>query len=139
MKMSQLYMPTLREVPSDADIMSAQLLLRAGMIRKLVSGVYSFLPLGFRAMKKIESIVREEMNNSGAIELLMPVIQPAEIWQQSPNRCLCFTMLILRRLHSLKLSKLACSMMLMPPVWFMCTFMPNSTGLFSLPLTMGRT
>lgn len=83
MKMSQLYMPTLREVPSDADIVSAQLLLRAGMIRKLVSGVYSFLPLGFRAMKKIEHIVREEMDAHGAQEVLMSAIQPREIWEAS--------------------------------------------------------
>lgn len=83
MKMSQLYMPTLREVPSDADIVSAQLLLRAGMIRKLVSGVYSFLPLGFRAMKKIEHIVREEMDGHGAQEVLMSAIQPREIWDAS--------------------------------------------------------
>ena len=83
MKMSGLYMPTLREVPSDADIMSAQLLLRAGMIRKLVSGVYSFLPLGFRAMKKIEDIVRSEMDAHEAQEVLMSAIQPREIWDQS--------------------------------------------------------
>ena len=83
MKLSNLYMPTLREVPSDADIMSAQLLLRAGMIRKLVSGVYSFLPLGFRAMKKIEAIVREEMDAHDAQEVLMSAIQPREIWDAS--------------------------------------------------------
>ncbi len=83
MKMSSLYMPTLREVPSDADIMSAQLLLRAGMIRKLVSGVYSFLPLGFRVMKNIEQIVREEMDAHGAQEVLMSAIQPREIWDAS--------------------------------------------------------
>ncbi len=83
MKMSNLYMPTLREVPSDADIMSAQLLLRAGMIRKLVSGVYSFLPLGFRVMKNIEQIVREEMDAHGAQEVLMSAIQPREIWDAS--------------------------------------------------------
>ncbi len=83
MKMSNLYMPTLREVPNDADIMSAQLLLRAGMIRKLVSGVYSFLPLGFRAMKKIENIVREEMDRHDAQEVLMSAIQPREIWDAS--------------------------------------------------------
>lgn len=83
MKMSNLYMPTLREVPSDADIMSAQLLLRAGMIRKLVSGVYSFLPLGFRVMKNIEQIVREEMDAHDAQEVLMSAIQPREIWDAS--------------------------------------------------------
>lgn len=83
MKMSNLYMPTLREVPSDADIESAQYLLRAGMIRKLVSGVYSYLPLGFRIMKKVEKIVREEMDAFGAQEVLMSAIQPKEIWEQS--------------------------------------------------------
>ncbi|MCD4714941.1 MAG: proline--tRNA ligase [Clostridiales bacterium] len=83
MRMSNLYMPTLREVPNDADIISAQLLLRAGMIRKLVSGVYSFLPLGFRVMKKVERIVREEMDRYGAQEVLMSAIQPREIWEES--------------------------------------------------------
>ncbi len=83
MKMSNLYMPTLREVPNDADIESAQFLLRAGMIRKLVSGVYSYLPLGFRIMKKVEQIVREEMDAYGAQEVLMSAIQPREIWEQS--------------------------------------------------------
>ncbi len=76
-------MPTLREVPNDADIESAQFLLRAGMIRKLVSGVYSYLPLGFRIMKKVEQIVREEMDAYGAQEVLMSAIQPREIWEQS--------------------------------------------------------
>lgn len=83
MRMSQLYMPTLREVPNDADIESAQFLLRAGMIRKLVSGVYSYLPLGFRVMKKVEQIVREEMDAFGAQEVLMSAIQPKEIWEES--------------------------------------------------------
>lgn len=81
--MSYLYMPTLREVPNDADIISAQLLLRAGMIRKLVSGVYSFLPLGFRVMKNVERIVREEMDKFGGQEVLMSAIQPREIWEES--------------------------------------------------------
>jgi prolyl-tRNA synthetase len=83
MRMSKLYMPTLREVPSEAEIPSHQLLLRAGMIRKLVSGVYSYLPLGFRVIKKIEDIVREEMDAAGAQEVLMSAIQPAELWQES--------------------------------------------------------
>jgi prolyl-tRNA synthetase len=81
--MSYLYMPTLREVPNDADIISAQLLLRGGMIRKLVSGVYSFLPLGFRVMKNVEAIVREEMDRFGGQEVLMSAIQPKEIWEES--------------------------------------------------------
>lgn len=81
MRMSNLYMPTLREVPAEAEIPSHKLLLRAGMIRKLVSGVYSYLPLGYRVIRKIENIVREEMDNAGAQELLMSAIQPKELWE----------------------------------------------------------
>jgi len=81
--MSKLYMPTLREVPSEAEIASHQLLLRAGMIRKLVSGVYSYLPLGYRVIRKVEQIVREEMNASGSQEVLMSAIQPSELWKES--------------------------------------------------------
>lgn len=81
--MSKLYMPTLREVPSEAEIPSHKLLLRGGMIRKLVSGVYSYLPLGYRVIRKIENIVREEMDNAGSQELLMSAIQPKEIWESS--------------------------------------------------------
>ncbi|NLY66475.1 MAG: proline--tRNA ligase [Tissierellia bacterium] len=83
MRMSNMYMPTLREVPTEAEIPSHQLLLRAGMIRKLVSGVYSYLPLGYRVIKKIENIVREEMDNIGCQELLMSAIQPRELWEES--------------------------------------------------------
>ncbi|WP_025642706.1 proline--tRNA ligase [Schnuerera ultunensis] len=83
MRMSKLYMPTLREVPSEAEIPSHKLLLRAGMMRKLVSGVYSYLPLGYRTVKKIENIVREEMDNAGSQELLMSAIQPKELWESS--------------------------------------------------------
>ncbi|HXF09667.1 MAG TPA: proline--tRNA ligase [Desulfuromonadaceae bacterium] len=75
--------PTLREAPADAEILSHKLLLRAGLIRKLAGGVYTFLPLGLRALRKVEQIVRDEMNRAGAIELLMPALQPPEIWQQS--------------------------------------------------------
>jgi prolyl-tRNA synthetase len=81
--MSKLYMPTLREVPSEAEIPSHKLLLRAGMMRKLVSGVYSYLPLGYRVIRKIEDIVREEMDNAGSQELLMSAIQPKELWEAS--------------------------------------------------------
>lgn len=81
MKMSKMYMPTLREVPADAEIPSHQLLLRAGMIRQLVSGIYSYLPLGYRVIRKIEQIVREEMDNAGSQELLMSAIQPRELWE----------------------------------------------------------
>lgn len=83
LRMSNLYAPTLKEDPSDADIDSARLLLRAGMLRKAASGLYTFLPLGFRVLKKIENIVREEMDASGAQEILMPVLQPAELWEES--------------------------------------------------------
>ncbi|MGO4887744.1 proline--tRNA ligase [Anaerobacillus sp. MEB173] len=80
----KLYMcPTMREVPADADIASHQLMLRAGLIRQSAAGVYSFLPLGMRAVQKVEEIVREEMNEAGGQELLMPAIQPAELWQES--------------------------------------------------------
>jgi prolyl-tRNA synthetase len=75
--------PTLREAPSDAEIISHKLLLRAGLIRKLAGGVYTFLPLGLRALRKAEQIIREEMNRAGAIEVLMPALQPKEIWEQS--------------------------------------------------------
>ena len=75
--------PTLREAPADAEILSHKLLLRAGLIRKLAGGVYTFLPLGLRALRKVEQIVREEMDRAGAIEVLMPALQPPEIWQQS--------------------------------------------------------
>lgn len=83
MRMSKMYMPTLREVPSEAEIPSHQLLLRAGMTRRLASGVYSYLPLGYRVIKKIEKIVREEMDMAGSQELLMSAIQPKELWDAS--------------------------------------------------------
>ncbi len=83
MRMSKMYMPTLRETPSEAEIPSHQLLLRAGMIRKLVSGIYSYLPLGYRAIKKVEKVVREEMDAAGSQELLMSAIQPRELWEAS--------------------------------------------------------
>src|SRR6266699_2895418 len=80
---SKTLIPTLREAPADAEILSHKLLLRAGLIRKLAGGVYSFLPLGLRALRKVEQIVREEMDRAGAIEVLLPALQPPEIWQQS--------------------------------------------------------
>ena len=83
MKWSQTLIPTLREAPAEAEILSHKLLLRAGLIRKLAGGVYSFLPLGHRALRKIEQIVREEMDRAGALELLMPALHPKEIWEQS--------------------------------------------------------
>ncbi|MGM7681665.1 proline--tRNA ligase [Cytobacillus sp. Hm23] len=83
MKQSQTFIPTLREVPADAEVKSHQLLLRAGFIRSNASGVYSFLPLGKRVLHKIETIVREELDRIGAVELLMPALQQAELWQES--------------------------------------------------------
>lgn len=82
-RMSKLYAPTLKEVPAEAELASHQLLLRSGMIRKSAAGIYSFLPLGYRVLSKIENIVREEMNAIGSQELLLPVVQPAELWQES--------------------------------------------------------
>jgi prolyl-tRNA synthetase len=76
-------MPTLKETPAEADVLSHQLMLRAGLIRKLASGIYTYLPAGLKSIKKVENIIREEMNRSGAIELLMPAVQPAELWQES--------------------------------------------------------
>lgn len=83
MKLSQLFVPTLREEPADAEVVSHRLLLRAGYIRRVTSGVYDFLPMGLRVLRNIESVVREEMNRAGAQELLMPMVQPADLWQQS--------------------------------------------------------
>jgi len=83
MKWTQTLIPTLREAPADAEILSHKLLLRAGLIRKLAGGVYTFLPLGLRALRKVEKIVREEMDRAGGVEVLMPALQPPEIWQQS--------------------------------------------------------
>ena len=77
------FIPTLKEVPSDAEVTSHRLLVRAGMIRQVSRGVYDFLPLALRTLRKIEGIVREEMNRAGAQELLMPVTSPAELWQDS--------------------------------------------------------
>ena len=83
MRTSNFPLQTLKEVPSDAEIASHQLMLRAGLIRKLAAGLYTWLPLGLRVMRKVENIVREEMDRAGALEVLMPAIQPAELWQES--------------------------------------------------------
>jgi len=83
MYLSKFQLTTLKETPSDAEISSHQLMLRAGLIRKLASGLYTWLPLGLRVMRKVENIVREEMNNCGALEILMPAVQPSELWQES--------------------------------------------------------
>src|SRR6516162_7065795 len=83
MRRSRYFLPILRESPKEAEIASHRLMLRAGMMRQEAAGIYAFLPLGFRALQKICAIVREEQDRSGAIELLMPTIQPAELWRES--------------------------------------------------------
>lgn len=83
MRWTETFIPTLKETPAEAEIISHKLLLRAGLIRKLAGGLYTFLPLGLRALRKIEQIVREEMNRAGALEVLMPALQPPEIWKQT--------------------------------------------------------
>jgi prolyl-tRNA synthetase len=83
MKASQFHISTLKEAPTDAEIASHTLMTRAGMIKKLAGGIYNYMPMGLRVIRKIENIIREEMNNAGAIELLMPVLQPAELWMES--------------------------------------------------------
>ncbi len=83
MRYSEMFLPTMKETPSDAEIASHQLMLRAGMIRKLAGGIYSYLPLGYRVIRKVENIVREEMNRAGAQEVFMPAVQPAELWMES--------------------------------------------------------
>ena len=83
MKASQFYISTLKEAPTDAEIASHQLMTRAGMIKKLGAGIYSYMPMGLRVIRKVEAIVRDEMNKAGAVEMTMPVIQPAELWQET--------------------------------------------------------
>lgn len=83
MRYSEMFLPTIREIPSDAEVISHQLMIRAGMIRKLTSGIYSYLPLGYRVIQKLEQIIREEMNKAGAQEVHLPMVQPSELWQES--------------------------------------------------------
>ena len=83
MKATQFFISTLKEAPADAEVVSHQLMLRAGFIKRLGAGIYSYMPMGLRVIRKVEAIIREEMNRAGAIELLMPVVQPAELWQES--------------------------------------------------------
>ena len=83
MKVSQFPLATVKETPADAEIVSHQLMMRAGMIKKIAAGIYSWQPLGLRILRKAEAVVREEMNRAGALELLMPAVQPAELWQES--------------------------------------------------------
>jgi prolyl-tRNA synthetase len=83
MKASQTFLATLKEAPADAEVVSHQLMVRAGLIRKLSAGIYNYLPLGLKVIRKVENIIREEMNLAGVIELLMPIVQPAELWQET--------------------------------------------------------
>ncbi|MDO8306418.1 MAG: aminoacyl--tRNA ligase-related protein, partial [Herminiimonas sp.] len=83
MRASRFFVSTLKEAPSDAEIVSHKLMLRAGMIKRVGSGIYSYMPMGMRVIRKVEAIVREEMNRSGAVELAMPLVQPAELWQET--------------------------------------------------------
>ncbi len=83
MKASQFFISTLKEAPADAEVTSHQLMMRAGMIKRLGAGIYSYMPMGLRVIRKVEAIIREEMNRAGAVELLMPVVQPAELWQET--------------------------------------------------------
>ena len=83
MRYSQIFLPTTKETPAEAEVVSHQLLLRAGFIRKLSAGVYTYLPVGLRVLQKVSAIVREEMNRAGALEVLMPIVQPADLWEES--------------------------------------------------------
>jgi len=83
MRLSRYFLPTLKETPSEAQIVSHRLMLRAGLVRQEAAGIYAWLPLGFRVLKKIEQIVREEQNRAGAIEILMPTLQPSDLWKET--------------------------------------------------------
>src|SRR6476620_303183 len=83
MKASQFFISTLKEAPADAEVVSHRLMTRAGMIKKLGAGIYTYMPMGLRVIRKVEAIVREEMNRAGAVECVMPVVQPAELWQET--------------------------------------------------------
>ncbi len=83
MRATQFFLNTLKEAPADAEVISHQLMMRAGMIKRLAGGIYTYMPVGLRSIRKVENIIREEMNRAGALELLMPAVQPAELWQES--------------------------------------------------------
>jgi prolyl-tRNA synthetase len=87
MKASQFFISTLKEAPADAEVVSHQLMMRAGMIKRLSAGIYSYMPMGLRVIRKVEAIIREEMNRAGAVELLMPVVQPAELSRLTGRSC----------------------------------------------------
>src|SRR4029453_5070489 len=83
MRVSKFYLSTLKEAPAEAEVVSQKLMLRAGLIKKLGSGLYTWMPLGLITLRKVEQIIREEMNRAGALEIVMPVVQPAELWQET--------------------------------------------------------
>ncbi len=83
MKASRFFISTLKEAPADAEVASHRLMLRAGFIKRLSAGIYTYMPMGLRVIRKVEDIVRQEMNAAGAVQLLMPVLQPAKLWQES--------------------------------------------------------
>ena len=83
MKTSKFFISTLKEVPAEAEVVSHRLMLRAGIIRRVAAGIYTWLPLGMRVLRKVERVLREEMDRAGAIEMVMPVVQPGELWQES--------------------------------------------------------
>ena len=83
MRASEFLLSTLKETPSDAEVVSHQLMLRAGLIRRVAAGIYNWMPLGLRVLRKVENVVREEMERAGALELTMPVVQPGELWEES--------------------------------------------------------
>ena len=83
MRYSQMLIPTLRQDPADAQVMSHKLMVRAGYIRKVAAGIYNYLPMGWRVLRKVENIIREEMNRAGAQEMLMPAVQPSDLWESS--------------------------------------------------------
>ena len=83
MKASQFFISTLKEAPADAEIVSHKLMMRAGLIKKLGAGLYNYMPMGLRSIRKVENIIREELNKAGCVELVMPVVQPAELWEET--------------------------------------------------------
>ncbi len=95
MRFTNFGLTTLKEIPAEAEIVSHQLMLRAGMIRRLASGLFTWMPLGLRVLRKVENVVREEMDRAGALELVMPAIQPAELWRDSSGMLRKVWMLLL--------------------------------------------
>ena len=83
MRATQFFLNTLKEAPADAEVISHQLMMRAGMIKRLAGGIYTYMPVGLRSIRKVENIVREEMNRAGAVEILMPTLQQADLWRES--------------------------------------------------------